>query len=673
MSWTRVPRALVALSLLLLALGCLVPAQAKDEKYVWPPITPEELAMKDDPTNPGAPAILLYREQQGDDQKRYETVYYRIKVLTDEGRKYADIEIPYVERLGEIEDIRARTVRPDGSAVDFQGQVFDRMVVKSKKFKFQAKTFSLPEVQRGNIIEYSYRSHWLKDWPDVLKHPANYVIDTVLSFPTEHWTVQHELFTRHVRFSLRPLPGAQLGRVWVGLAKDRGPRVQPDGTVSLELENVPAFQEEEYMPPESAIKACVDLFYIVGSLMDAENFWGKVGNRHAEGFEKFIGDFKSVKRAVAATVQPDEHVETKLRKLYARAQQIRFLSYEPFKSDAEAKREKLEDNQNVEDVLKHGYAYANEINLLFAALARAAGLEASVVEVVARDRAFFRKQVLDESQLSAVVIRVKVGVQDYYFDPATRFCPFKFLPWEESGAQGLRVDKSNTLFVTTPQPESKDAVIERKAVLQLDSEGALQGKVQVSFSGQEALRRRIENREKDEAGRRKELEDEMKGWLPAEAAVELKSASNWEGSEESLFAEFAVKVQNLAAFTGHRLLLPPAVFQANRTYPFQNAKRVHAVYFSYPSQVVDEVSIQLPAGYRVESLPAARTKTAPFGSYAATYEEQGGALRFNRRLVMEGYFIPLQQYSALRLFYDNVRAGDEQQVVLKAEEAAPKN
>jgi hypothetical protein len=65
----------------------------------WPAIDPEELALKDDPTNPGASAILLYREVVTDDTKREETHFYRIKVLKEEGKKYADVQISYFDKI----------------------------------------------------------------------------------------------------------------------------------------------------------------------------------------------------------------------------------------------------------------------------------------------------------------------------------------------------------------------------------------------------------------------------------------------------------------------------------------------------------------------------------------------------------------------------------------------
>ena len=58
--------------------------------------------MTSEPQAPGAPAIILYREVNRDDSGNtaHEDDYYRIKILTEEGRKYADIEIPFFKENG---------------------------------------------------------------------------------------------------------------------------------------------------------------------------------------------------------------------------------------------------------------------------------------------------------------------------------------------------------------------------------------------------------------------------------------------------------------------------------------------------------------------------------------------------------------------------------------------
>src|SRR5580658_7095520 len=63
------------------------------------PVSPDELKMTSEPLAPGAPAIILYRQVDRDDNTHtgHEDDYYRIKILTEEGRKYADIEIPFIK------------------------------------------------------------------------------------------------------------------------------------------------------------------------------------------------------------------------------------------------------------------------------------------------------------------------------------------------------------------------------------------------------------------------------------------------------------------------------------------------------------------------------------------------------------------------------------------------
>lgn len=61
------------------------------------PVSPDELRMTGEPKAPGAPAIILFREVDRDDRglTAHEDVYLRIKILSEEGRKYGDVEIPF--------------------------------------------------------------------------------------------------------------------------------------------------------------------------------------------------------------------------------------------------------------------------------------------------------------------------------------------------------------------------------------------------------------------------------------------------------------------------------------------------------------------------------------------------------------------------------------------------
>ena len=59
----------------------------------WQQPTPEELKMTSEPGAPNADAIYLYREDVTDNKLHMEAVYVRLKILRDEGKKYADVEL----------------------------------------------------------------------------------------------------------------------------------------------------------------------------------------------------------------------------------------------------------------------------------------------------------------------------------------------------------------------------------------------------------------------------------------------------------------------------------------------------------------------------------------------------------------------------------------------------
>src|ERR1700689_3359023 len=108
------------LLLLPFALATLSPLPCRAQGF--PPLAPDDLKMTSEPKAPGAPAIILFREVDRDDSRQgsvHEDNYYRVKVLTEEGRKYGDVEIAFVKNVDEVDHIQARTIKPDGSIVPF--------------------------------------------------------------------------------------------------------------------------------------------------------------------------------------------------------------------------------------------------------------------------------------------------------------------------------------------------------------------------------------------------------------------------------------------------------------------------------------------------------------------------------------------------------------------------
>src|SRR5438128_2204207 len=97
----------------------------------WLPVSPEDLQMHAEPKAPGAAAIYLYRQVDRDDTDSLESYYVRLKILTEEGRKYANVEIPFVKGNESVRGIYARTIRPDGTIAVFDGTVYEKPLASS--------------------------------------------------------------------------------------------------------------------------------------------------------------------------------------------------------------------------------------------------------------------------------------------------------------------------------------------------------------------------------------------------------------------------------------------------------------------------------------------------------------------------------------------------------------
>jgi hypothetical protein len=321
--------------------------------------------------------------------------------------------------------------------------------------------------------------------------------------------------------------------------------------------------------------------------------------------------------------------------------------------------------------LKNGYGYHNEINRLFVALARAAGIEASVIKVSQRDDVFFQKGVLDQSQLNGEITLARADGKEWYLDPGVAMCPFGLLPWENTGVKALQLAKDGGTFISTPQPDSRNAVLRRIARLKYQG-GGLAGKVEVEFREQLALTRRLSAMHYDDAEQKKEIEDEVKSWLPGGTEVKLAKISDAKNEAQPLTLEFDVEVPAIASNVGSRILLPISVFQASNDNPFRHQNRVHPVYFDYPFQELDQVYVQIPEGFRVETLPTPQKQQPDFGYYDSVWQQEGNVVSVQRRFAILGLLFRKEMYPELRSFYEKVNTSDQESVVLRAQTVSAK-
>ena len=618
----------------------------------WQPISPEDLQIKRVPEAPTAAAICLYRQVDRDDTSYREFVYERIKILTQEGRERANVEIPYIKDSENIRNLQARVIRPDGRVVEFNGEVYEKPLVKARGYGVMSKSFTLPGVEIGSIIEYRYTRNMTFGW----------IFDS-------KWIISDELFTRKAVFSLRPSREYLLRWSWpFGVPPNSQGPTNDRGVIRLETHDVPAFVTEEDMPPPDTLKYRVEFIYEGESTnqKDEAKYWKAIHSSLHARVERFVKGERALAREVARLVQPGDSREVKARKIYARGQEIRNLSFERRGTDEEIKRADRDKNNDAADVLEHGYGAADDITLLVFGLLRAAGLETSVVFVPPRDVVLFDRRFMNANQLAASVLLVRLDDSLVFLDPGTPLMPFAILPWNETAVTGLQVTDEGGKWITTTLPSWNESRVDRKASLKLAPDGTLTGKVTVTYTGLEAARRRVIERNDDATERRKYLESELEARVPVGVEVKLTNTPDWSHAEPPLVAEFDFTVNGWATAAGNRALLSLGLFGGVEKHAFEHSARVHPVYFAFPYQHSDEVVLELPPGWQVSGVPEARKNDVNVAAYASSAQASGNTLTLKRELALKTILVLPKFYDTIYNFYQTVRAGDEDQVVVMA-------
>lgn len=337
----------------------------------WKPVDPAELALKAPIVEKDADAEALFWEVRVDDNPEGDLIfthYIRIKVFTDRGREsQSKIDIPFGTLFGsetKIKDIAARTLKPDGSIVELKkDDVFERTIVKASGAKLKAKSFAMPAVEAGCIIEYR--------WREVrVGRSANYVR---LQF-------QRDIPVQRVTYLVKPFPFEGLSFRSItfhgtptAFAKEK------NGFYSTTMTNMPAVHEESRMPPEDQIKTWMLVYYSRDEKIEAEKYWSDVGKRVYENTKSLLKANNDVRQMATSLTADAKSDDEKVQRLFefCRAK-IKNISDDASGLTVD-ERKKIKENKSPADTLKQKMGTGEDVDLLFAALATASGFDSRIV------------------------------------------------------------------------------------------------------------------------------------------------------------------------------------------------------------------------------------------------------------------------------------------------------
>lgn len=656
-------------------LVCLtIGATARSSGDDWREVTSEELAMKTSKVEADADAEAIFWEVRIDDSSDEDLSmqhYVRVKIFTDRGReKYSKFDITF-SKGKKIKDIAARVIKPDGSATEIaKSDIFEREIIKASGVKVKAKSFAIPHLEPGVIVEYRYREVFsdagaagmhLKFQRDIPVQRLSYYYK-----PYNKRTPNYQSFNFQDAKFVEDAKG-----FWVATRH-----------------NVPALKEEPHMPPEDQVVPWMLLqtvrfnfsfsgFALTFSFKDPSNpmsYWAAVGSDKSF-LTKFMNkpnkDVKKAAEEITAGAQTDDE---KLRQLYQYCQtQINNISFDTSLTDEQ--RKKLAKKDSLVEVLKNRNASGPYIDMLFGALASSLGYQTRVAFSANRSEIFFKPEMTNEGFVHPASIAVKVGERWKFFNPGLRFLPYGMLIWYEEDVWALLVGETQYLWVRVPISGPDKSVEHRVAKLKLLEDGTLEGDVKIEYTGQSALIYRIENYDDSANQREENLKADIKRRMST-AEVSNIAIENLTDGDKPLVQSFKVRVPQYAQKTGKRLFLQPSFFEYGEPSMFSSGARKYDIYFHYPWSQNDQIDIELPPGYQLDNAE----KPAPFAAQSISeYKIAMGVSTDKRTLIVHREFFfggggnllfPATSYLPVKNLFDQLHKSDEHTITLKQAAAA---
>ncbi len=609
--------------------------------------------------------IHVVDEFKGADAERALYHYVRLKIFNDKGKeKAATIEIPFGDRTA-IQYITGRTIKADGSIVELKrDSIFERDSVRANKLKRKVKSFAMPGVEPGAIVEYKWKE-----------------IQSNARLMYMRLQMQREFPVRRVTYFLKPLPREYTNgygmSLWPFNCKP-SPQVDTDGFTTTSLDNVAAYREEPMMPGDGNVRPWVLAFYHTDSKRDPEKYWIEVGKKAYINLKGALKVNDEIRKATDSAIQGATNDEAKVMALirYLRQSLRGFSDRRVTDAERTAIYKQMQKGRvrPSAEVFKSGIGTSDELNMLFASMALHAGLDARPAMVANRDDFAFDPQLTDEYFLPNIDMAVKIEGEWRVFDVSTRLLPANMLGWREEGAQVLLCDPKKPTFILSRTSPPEFSTTRRRAILSLSEDGTLEGNITEAFTGHVAAQRRSELEDQDAA---KQMEDVKEGATRRFPQAEISSIklTGVDLFDAPLAISYHVKIPQYAQRTARRILVQPLFFQRGAVPLLESAERRYDIAFPYAFREHDTVLLKIPTGFVLDN----GENPGPFkfgktGEYKLNIGiNEGGEFLIDRELTIgrEGLVTFSQKsYPQLKRIFDEIHHRDGVTLSFKQAQAA---
>ncbi|MGH9388544.1 MAG: transglutaminase domain-containing protein [Vicinamibacteria bacterium] len=638
----------------LIASALFFPPQAAATK--WKDPTDAEKKMVEDPEKGLVGAVYLEKTQLS--ENRTFRVYVRAKILSKAG-----FDIGTVERLSpNAEDIAGRTVSPSGNVTEFSRKDVRTMTtVKAAGVSFERKGFTLPALEPGCFIEYTYLE------PGSLGSGGSYYVEIL--FQDKYPILLQELRTPNP-FDFSGTSREQNG-VRIRFHEERAQYV-------YETSDVPALREEPYGRPKNERSAEIifarapspgtrrggRVFSPGLSLDNPEQFWKDATKKLLvpAAKELLVRPGRVADRLKTIEGSREADPIARLRAIYRYVQKNVKNRWALRAGEVEPKGG-WKRNQDAGDTLSHGEGDPTDLAMVFASLTRADGWNFKIIFAPDRETRYFHREILSVHQFEAWLIAISDPSNPsrvVYSSFEHPLLPFGVVPWNHLAVScyAVSLDDESGTVVQIPEAPAQQNARQRIWKIDLTEEGDVRAERESRWAGLPAFELRSELYRKGKEAWEKEVREDYQKLDPP-GQVESVSFENSEEPEQNLSSKLRFVRKGMASpLPGGRMELAPLSLMGE-TNPFTQEKRNDPIIFAYPYLDEDTLTVEVPEGYAVDALPSRVERANNIGRYVASAERgTGDTVVVSRTFELARFFGGPELYPNYRALFEAMAQGD---------------
>ena len=419
--------------------------------------------------------------------------------------------------------------------------------------------------------------------------------------------------------------------------------------------NLPAVKSEPYSPPPAEL---LPMLLVSPHVFEAEKYTGSMAswkdfgnfmNKLMQGRDELSPAMKTTVRQLTANAATEQE---KINVLYRYLQQnMRYVSvqlgiggWQPF------------DAKYVE---ANKYGDCKALSNFMKAMLKEAGIPSYPVLIYAGDLKYEVTEDFATPMFNHMILHVPS--QNYWLECTSNTSPANYLgDWTADRNVVLLTEQGGVLAHTPELPATANFEGNEVSIqLQANGQAVLEVNSVRRCSKQDWYRQAVQEFSKEDL--RKKFQESLS--LPGFTFENLAIQSTADKPESTI--NFKAAIPRYASKAGKRLFIPFNAFNPFTDIPPANEKRLHPVVVRNGYTEEDKITITIPAGYNVESLPGEDfLLESAFGKFSLKTSQSEGVITIVRQLEILPVRLPAEEYNAWRDFYKEIAKMDGAKVVL---------